>query len=114
MRARIRRKMEANARRAKYRLHVSSTRITYGDLSTNAGIAYRYGVSGYAFADMVDAQQGKCPVCGTTMQGRVVVDHCHVTGDVRGVLHQRCNLAIGLLGDNPANLMRAAEYLKRK
>lgn len=40
-------------------------------------------------------------------------DHNHETGVVRGVLHSKINLAIGLFGDDPAALRAAADYLER-
>lgn len=40
-------------------------------------------------------------------------DHNHETGSVRGVLHAKINLAIGLFGDDPAALRAAADYLER-
>lgn len=39
-------------------------------------------------------------------------DHDRTTGEWRGVLCSRCNMAIGLLGDNPALLRAAAAYLE--
>jgi hypothetical protein len=39
------------------------------------------------------------------------VDHNHKTGRVRGLLCKRCNVAIGMLDDNPKLLARALEYL---
>jgi hypothetical protein len=40
-----------------------------------------------------------------------VVDHCHSTGQIRGLLHDLCNRVIGMLGDNPETLRLASEYL---
>jgi len=44
-------------------------------------------------------QDGKCPICGLPINASVpreaVLDHDHVTGRVRGVLHRSCNAAEG-------------------
>ena len=40
-----------------------------------------------------------------------VVDHCHKTGKVRGILCLQCNAALGLLKENPKIASAAAEYL---
>lgn len=66
------------------------------------------------FADRV-----LCDSCGQperhTRAGEVRAlnkDHDHTTGEWRGVLCSRCNMAIGLLGDNPFLLRAAAAYLE--
>lgn len=40
-----------------------------------------------------------------------VIDHCHSTGRVRGVLCPAHNTALGLFKDNPVHLRAAATYL---
>ncbi|MHB8106836.1 MAG: endonuclease domain-containing protein [Candidatus Cryosericum sp.] len=50
-------------------------------------------------------QHGRCAFCGGSLGSRFVVDHEHVTGKVRGLLHGRCNTVLGCsLHDNPAVL----------
>jgi len=77
-----------------------------------------YGVSGDEVRAMFEAQGGRCPVCTlpistdtTDRANGLALDHCHETGTVGGVLHGRCNIGIGLLGEDPANCRRAADYL---
>ena len=41
------------------------------------------------------------------------VDHDHRTGKVRGLVHARCNLAIGLLEDDPTIAQAVTDYLLR-
>ncbi len=41
------------------------------------------------------------------------LDHDHATGKFRGWLCNRCNMALGVLGDTVANLERAIDYLRR-
>ena len=63
------------------------------------------------------AQGGGCAICGAPKGRhgtfRLVVDHDHVTGAIRGLLCDRCNRAIGLLGDSVETLTRAAAYLAK-
>lgn len=45
------------------------------------------------------AQGGMCPLCELpidhTQPKEAVLDHCHETGECRGVLHRSCNGALG-------------------
>ena len=60
---------------------------------------------------MVATQGGVCAIC--LIPAKLVVDHCHVGGQVRGLLCDQCNHAIGKLRDDPELMMRAAEYVLR-
>jgi hypothetical protein len=39
-----------------------------------------------------------------------VIDHCHKTGSVRGVLCTQCNMALGLLGESPGRILGLFVY----
>jgi hypothetical protein len=57
------------------------------------------------------AQNYKCKICDEKKP--LVIDHCHVTNKVRGLLCITCNAGIGMLKENENNLMLAAiDYLK--
>lgn len=61
---------------------------------------------------LFDKQNGVCAICGVKPQDkRLAVDHCHQSGEIRGLLCSNCNLGIGLLQDNPMLLTKAADYL---
>ena len=45
--------------------------------------------------------------------GSPCVDHCHSTKVVRGVIHHRCNMMIGLAKDNTELLKKAIKYLNK-
>lgn len=75
-----------------------------------------YGVTEDHYAAMLAAQGGGCATCGRKDPGRkgykaFMVDHCHQTGEVRGLLCNKCNTGVGLFQDNPELLLRAADYL---
>ena len=75
----------------------------------------RYGITPAEYDQMLSNQNGACKICGSkdSKKGdhRFMVDHCHTTGRVRGLLCGPCNSAIGLLGDNISTLQNAINYL---
>ena len=75
----------------------------------------RYGIGHEEYLELFEKQDGKCKICETTSNRKLkhfAVDHCHDTGDVRGLLCSNCNTAIGLLKDNPDLLRAAAKYIE--
>lgn len=56
----------------------------------------------------------QCSICGSEgSEKELVVDHCHTTGYVRGLLCEKCNMALGFFGDTIEGLHKAMEYLKK-
>ena len=53
-----------------------------------------------------------CEICGST-DVTLGYDHCHETGDFRGVLCSTCNTGLGKLGDNLTGITSALKYLAR-
>jgi hypothetical protein len=70
----------------------------------------KYGLTVDDYQRLYDAQQGKCEICGTH-QDRLVIDHCHATGRMRGLLCRLCNAGLGYAKDNPHVLRRMIRYL---
>lgn len=58
---------------------------------------------------------GVCELCGgKNKTGRkLALDHDHVSGAFRGWLCHRCNVGVGMLGDNIAGLEKALAYLNK-
>lgn len=75
-------------------------------------LANRYGITVADLEALTLRQDGKCGVCDKRKK-RMVVDHDHKTGFVRGLLCVSCNVGLGLLGDTRSGLMRALKYLKQ-
>jgi hypothetical protein len=74
----------------------------------------RYGISYGAKGAIVKTQKGKCAGCKSLLIGEPHLDHCHVTGNIRGVLCAGCNKALGLLGDSVERLKSLTLYLSSK
>lgn len=68
-----------------------------------------YGEDGLKIAER-NAAGDSCDACGQRVEP-MHIDHCHLTGIVRGLLCANCNVALGMVGDNPARLIRLIEYL---
>src|SRR5262245_50008280 len=71
----------------------------------------RYGLSPAEYAALLAKQGGACAICRKRSKGRLCVDHCHLTGTVRGLLCRKCNTALGYLNDDQASLVAALAYL---
>jgi len=82
-----------------------------------AKLLSRYGITIDDYDLMMERQDGACAICGATEAAAsrfhsFAVDHDHETGIVRGLLCIACNRAIGLLGDDPDLLRKAALYVE--
>jgi hypothetical protein len=77
-----------------------------------------YAITQAVYQHLLLMQDGCCAICGSTSNGRsvdefFVVDHCHKTDEVRGLLCHPCNAALGLLKDNVTSLQNAITYLSK-
>jgi hypothetical protein len=64
------------------------------------------------YEELLKKQNNKCLICGEESKGRkLAVDHCHETGEVRGLLCGNCNQGLGLFKDDPELMQKAAEYV---
>lgn len=70
----------------------------------------RYGIDANIYDVLWRHQQGRCRICDTKTD-KLVVDHCHATNKVRGLLCQNCNMALGKFGDSISTLCAAIRYL---
>jgi hypothetical protein len=77
----------------------------------------KYGITEADYEQMLVEQGGGCAICGTdSPRGRAAVfhvDHCHVSGKVRGLLCNSCNHTLGNARDEVDILQSAAAYLVR-
>lgn len=64
---------------------------------------------------MLLEQDGKCAACkqeSTENDSSLAIDHDHMTGEIRGLLCRTCNLALGLLKDDPSRIAGLLEYIQ--
>ncbi len=85
------------------------------DMVKDRTLRRKYGITLEQFNGMLGKQGGHCALCPTLpseqKNGTLVVDHCHATGKIRGLLCNPCNTAIGLLKEDKEVLKRAIGYL---
>ena len=98
--------------------------------SKKRGLKKLYGITLEEFEAMLTEQDGRCKICLEPVGSlviesnyrsrdpdkwkRAMVDHCHRTGKVRGILCMGCNFSIGHFKDDPEILRRAAAYLEER
>ncbi|MEV7616172.1 endonuclease VII domain-containing protein [Streptomyces sp. NPDC089799] len=74
-----------------------------------------YNMTPEDFEALLVAQDLACAICSRSFDPETLppcVDHSHVTGLVRGLLCQRCNLGLGHFGDATDRLRSAVRYLE--
>lgn len=76
----------------------------------------KYGITLLDRLAMAEAQGHVCAICGEAPgvpgDDGLVVDHCHDSGAVRGLLCPHCNHMLGHARDNQTTLSRAIDYLQ--
>lgn len=74
----------------------------------------RYGITLEEKNQMFLNQNNKCKLCQNVESDNkgFVVDHCHKSGKIRGILCSYCNKALGMFKDDPSFLEKAINYLK--
>ena len=65
-----------------------------------------------------ESLHGECMICKLSAKEHIkrygkplYIDHCHLQGNVRGVLCNQCNTALGQVRDNPDILFKMIDYL---
>lgn len=83
-------------------------------------IVKQYGITPEEYYSMLDNQNGRCKICGSKSNnsercesGKLFIDHCHTTGEVRGLLCHKCNHGLGQFNDDTDRLQKAIEYLNQ-
>lgn len=80
----------------------------------NKELTQKYNITLNEWTELLEKQGSRCAICNTeNLTGKWHTDHHHGSGRVRGILCSRCNLALGLLKDNPTVLRAAADYVEK-
>ena len=66
-----------------------------------AKLKRRYNLTPSDWNKLMEAQNYVCAFCRMPFHNSVLsVDHSHKTGQVRGIVHKKCNIFIGYLENN--------------
>ena len=82
-------------------------------------LKHKYNLTWKDYIEMYENQKGLCKLCDIPISiskednSREVacVDHCHTSGDIRGLLCNHCNRALGLIKDSAKVAERMVKYL---
>ena len=80
------------------------------------GLRNLYNITKEQYDEMFMKQNGCCAICGihhTLLTKKLYVDHNHDTGELRGLLCNKCNLGLGIFGDDVSLLQKATDYLNK-
>jgi hypothetical protein len=78
----------------------------------------KYGITEEQYSNMYNNQNGCCAICNSNVTGidrtkNFSIDHCHETGNVRGLLCNWCNQGLGMFRDSSELLEKAIKYIKK-
>lgn len=74
----------------------------------------KYGITTEMYNQLLNEHNYCCAICRIPekdLKKKLAVDHNHETGEVRGLLCDKCNRGIGMLGDSERICNKAAGYL---
>jgi len=74
-----------------------------------------YGLVLGDFDKMIISQDNKCCICNKELGvgKEIAIDHCHTSGNVRGILCSGCNLMLGMAYDDIEIFKSAILYLEK-
>lgn len=92
----------------------------------NKHLKKKYGITQAEYLTLFDSQNGKCKICDRKLThnntalrlgekrdpSSCVIDHCHTTGKIRGLLCFHCNTAIGHVFEDKKILAKMISYLE--
>lgn len=108
-----RHRTEAQQRRRKFRENNPEEALIKG---RRKNLKRTFGLTLEDYNQILKSQKEKCAICQihySEARLALAVDHCHVTGKIRGLLCDLCNRGLGFFKESEVVLYRAAEYLTK-
>lgn len=103
---------EVSAKSAKKWYSKPENRLKKNAILRRHHLKKNYGLTEQQRDALLEKQNGLCACCGESAK-RLVVDHCHSTGKVRGLLCDFCNHLIGMLESREDSLRKCEAFLTR-
>src|SRR4030095_6069022 len=84
------------------------------DAGLDSQFRMKFGITLAQYNEMSERQFHGCAICKQPCKSgnRLAVDHDHITGKLRDLLCQRCNVTLGWLGEDEDLIWNMLEYLK--
>lgn len=106
-------------RQGKIKKYHSYCKFCVGTYNREIELKIIYELTLKQYNSLLEQQNNSCAICLETFKekdkyNQPCVDHCHVTGKVRGILCTRCNVAIGQLKEDTNILQQAIKYLQQE
>jgi hypothetical protein len=97
---------------------------TFSDFIQNKGVTYprkyppstisKHGLTRFDYWRMEDKQNMRCAICGELPGKRAMhLDHDHITHKIRGLICHGCNIALGMIKDDPETARAMADYIEK-
>lgn len=109
---------ERSIRLEYHKEHYKNNKEHYATINRNCALKRKYGINQEEYNKMLISQDGKCAICETKDYSNkrnkmLCVDHNHITGQVRQLLCDSCNMLIGNANENENILYEAINYIRK-
>jgi hypothetical protein len=74
----------------------------------------KFGITEEQYWEMNRAQGGVCAICKfpCVSGDKLCIDHCHITGKIRGLLCRNCNLALAAVNEDENLIYSLLDYIR--
>ncbi len=89
--------------------------LSYLDRRKDTQLYKKYGISLLEYNKILSKQDECCSICGkhqSLFKKKLMVDHNHSTGQVRGLLCSKCNIGLGYVEESIQILENMIKYLR--
>ena len=109
-------KIHYERNKEKKAIYVKQRRTDHPEIYRDLAYKYKYGISIVDYKKLLVEQNNCCAICKISQKDinyHLVVDHCHISNNVRGLLCRNCNLSLGYFKDDIQTIQNSITYLKK-